>query len=266
MSKKKLKQLVVNEVSGVDRGANEGAKVALWKREKTGQNSGENNMTPEELEKRLAELEKSNSELSVLAKMTDAEKSHFESLEGEAQADFLKADSETRQTLIENAKKKKEEEEKMGDLKKGDSESNQILKQAQDNLSAEIKKREALEARIEKMETEKQFNDFKDSIVKRIPDIKSDAKADLAKSLYEMEDTLRESVIKELESANKVKEDYFFEKGTAQQGSDDPESQLEGLVKAYMDKHSVDYTKAYQAVTATQEGAVLYNKALDHRN
>lgn len=264
---KKLKKLKITEVSSVDRGANQGAKIEFWKRDGQ-QTNGDNDMELEAIVKKLEELEasnsdlkKSNEQLQALASLTDGEKSFIEKLDEAEKEAFMKMGAEDK-------KKKMEEKEKM-DMKKSEdnSELSQELAKRDQALATEIAKRETLEAEIQKMKEKDAFNEFKLKISKRVPALASEAKEDLAKSLFGMEEANREVILAEMEAVEKAKNDMAFELGTSMRGEDDAQSQLDKLVAKRMEDNSKeDYTSALEAVTKTAEGAALYEQTRSNAN
>lgn len=259
MSKKKrslLTKLIIDEISGVDRGANPGAKVAFWKRENN--NQGDTNMNVEELAKKFEDLEgvvkgqsetieklqAEKDEFQALAKMSDAEKEYMGTLSDEEKAKFMGMKGDERKAYMDKAKAKKSND--------GD---NAIEKALQD----EVSKREALETEIKKLREEREYDAFVAKVSKDVPALKSDEKADFTKSLFKMDEASREAVLKELKAAEKIKSDYLVEKGTSALSEDDPVSKLEVLAKKYADEKNVTKEAAMAEVLKTREGAELYN-------
>lgn len=267
MSKKKkarlLSKLKVEEISGVDRGANPGAKVAFWKRDLTNDNQGDNNMDIEELAKRLEALEKSDSdnketiekleaekqELETLAKMSDAEKAYMDKMSDEEKKRFMGLDSKGRKEMMTKADEvaKAEEKAKEETVSKADFEA--IRKEANE-----------LKAEIKKINDEKAFEAFKTDIAKRVPVLASEEKASVVKALHAMDEDARDAFVKELESAEKVKDKFAKEYGVVAKSESDPEAQLEALAKAHADKHNVTIQKAHAEVLNTAKGQELYSQ------
>lgn len=270
MPKTRLKNLVVKEISTVDRGANQGATVEFWKKDQM--NTGDNTMDVdlEQTIKKVDDLEKANARLENIAKMTDAQKSFADALEGEAKEDFIKMSAKDKLKLMEEAKVK---EEKMK-LKKQEAEealgkqTSEALTKAEISLQQEVAKREALEARIEKMEKEATFNSFIAEVQKRVPSLASKEKETLAKSLFAMDEDTREITLKSLESAEKVKKDFLLEKGSSASDIDtDPEAKLDKMAKSYQEKNDgVSYADALEEVSKSAEGKELYKQTLPKAN
>lgn len=262
MSKKRslLTKLIIDEISGVDRGANPGAKVAFWKRDNN--NQGDNTMNVEELAKKFEDLEgvvkgqsetieklqAEKDELQTLAKMSDAEKEFMGSMTDEEKAKFMGMKGDERKAYMDKAKMKKSED--------GDKDA-AITKALED----EVSKREALETEIKKLREEREYDAFVAKVSKEVPALKSDEKADFTKSLFKMDEASREAVLKELQAAEKIKADYLVEKGTSARGEDDPVSKLEVLAKKYAEEKNVTKEAAMTEVLNTPQGAELYNAA-----
>lgn len=102
----KLKNLTIEEISGVDRPANPEAKVLFFKREK------ETDMSKiEELAEKLEKLEENqdslkaeNETLKAENALSDDERTFYKGLEDDkVKAEFLKADADARAEMIEKA-------------------------------------------------------------------------------------------------------------------------------------------------------------------
>lgn len=266
--KNKLTKLKVTEVSGVDNPANPGAHIIFWKRD-CETNIGENGMDIEELKKRLEKLESDNVDLSVLAKMSDAEKDFMAKMDEKSKKEFMALAEEKRK---ERMKKAADDAKGADDLKKANEqklgeEIAKALAKTEADLAEQVAKRQELEKEVRKMQEEKAFDAFVAKASKQVPSLASEAKLDFAKSLFAMEASQRDAVISELAAAEKIKTEFMFEKGTSARGSDDPEEQLEKMVKSYQEKNKdLSYGDAYEAVVATAEGKALYTKSLPKAN
>ena len=258
MSKKRslLTKLIIDEISGVDRGANQCAKIAFWKRDNK-DTQGDKTMDVEELAKKLEEmesavekhaeivskLESEKEELQTLSKMSDAEKEYMGTMSDEEKAKFMGLDSEQRKACMKEGKMKK-------------SDDADVVSKA--DLEAITKRNEELEVTIAKMQEEREFDAFVAKVAKDVPSLKSEEKADFVKALFKMDEAGRDSVLKELTAAEKVKSEYFVEKGTSARSADDPVSKLDVLAKKYAGENNVTKEAAMAAVLQTTEGADLY--------
>lgn len=263
MSKKRslLSKLKIEEISGVDRGANPGAKVMFWKKDdQTINNQGDQNMDFDALAKRLDDLESvaktqtetieklqaENTELQAFSKMSDAEKEFIGSMSDDEKAKFMGMDADKRKEYMDKAKMKKSD----------DSES--VYKAEMDAIA---KRNQELEDKIAKMEEAREYDAFIAKASQDVPSLKSEMKADFAKSLFKMDEASREVVLKELKAAEKVKSDYIIEKGTSHVSEDSAEGKLETLAKKYADEHNVTKEAAMTKVLMTPQGQELYNSA-----
>lgn len=286
VKKNRLTKLKINEISGVDKGANQGAKVAFWKRD---ENTGEKQMGPEQLEKALEDLEAKvekleaeKSELETLSKLSDEEKTFISEMDDEQKKRFLGLKGDERKKEMEKTQKNDAEVE---------AKTEEVLEKTADTAVEKAKEVEATtEATVEtiskadfdalqkradeqaeviaKMQEEKAFNDFIKSTSKEVPSIASEAKAELAKSLFKMDEDSREVLIKELAASEKLRDKYLMEKGHSVRSPDDPTEKLDALAKSYAQDKGLDinkeedFAKAYNAVCNTAEGKELYAQSL----
>lgn len=256
-----LKNLRIEEISGVDRGANPGAHVLFFKR-----NPKEEplDMDLKEITKRLEVLEKSDTDktaeitklkadkdaLEALAKMSDAEKEFHKALPADKQASFLKADTAVRKAQMDEAKKAAD------DKKSADDKATDVQK-----ALAPLEKQIADQnAEIKKLRDEKELSEFEKSFDKELPNFggTADEKTELLKSLKAMPEEARKTLMGQLKKADDIKGQYFIEKGTSNRGADDPVNKLDSLAKAEQAKSGGTYEAAYNKVLATDEGSKLY--------
>ena len=255
-----LRNLKIEEISGVDRGANPGAHVLFFKRNE----KEPSDMDLKELTKKFEDLEKAQKDdratieklqaekdtLAALAKMSDAEKTFYKDLSEAKQAEFIKADAETRKAQMDDAeaalKKKKADDDSKTDVEKALAPVNKALEEAN--------------AKIQKLEDEKALATFEKEFDKDLPNFggTADEKQDLLKSLKAMPEEARKSVMANLKKADDIKGQYFIEKGTAHRGPDDPVSKLDALAKKRAADKGEDYSVAYAKVLETEEGQKLY--------
>lgn len=255
-----LRNLKIEEISGVDRGANPGAHVLFFKRNE----KEPSDMDLKELTKKFEDLEKAQKDdratieklqaekdtLAALAKMSDAEKTFYKDLSEAKQAEFIKADAETRKAQMDDAeaalKKKKADDDSKTDVEKALAPVNKALEEAN--------------AKIQKLEDEKALSAFEKEFDQELPNFggSADEKQELLKSLKAMPEEARKSVMSNLKKADDIKGEYFIEKGTAHRGPDDPVSKLDALAKKRAAEKSEDYSVAYAKVLETEEGQKLY--------
>jgi cell division protein FtsB len=263
MSKKKqtlLTKLIIDEISGVDRGANPGAKILFWKKDNN--NQGDKTMNVEELAKKLEDMEGTvqkqaqkieklqaeNDGLGALVKMSDAEKEYLETLSEEEKAKFVGLKGDERKAVMDKSKAKKPDN--------GNKQDDAAITKA---LEDAVSKSETLEAEIKKLRDEREYDIFVAKVSLDVPALKSEEKSEFTKSLFKMNETSCEVVLKELKAAEKIKAQYLVEKGSSARGEDDPVSKLESLAKKYANDKNVTKEAAMAEVLNTQEGRELYN-------
>lgn len=264
-NKKLLTQLMIDEISGVDKGANQGARVAFWKRH-INNDSGENQMNIEELAKKLDEqtakiekMEAEKAELELFSKMTDAEKAHVEKMSKDEIKSFMALSSDERKEQIGKSEKEQEDVTKSDET---DADAEAITKSQYDAI---LKQNEDLADKITKMEAENALAEFSKSAEKELPNFaaKAEDKGAFLKALHNLSAKDRDVVMAEMKKANDIIADYMVEKGTSQ-GNDEenPNVKLDTLAKNYAQEHKVDYDVAMDAVTKTEDGKALYEQTL----
>jgi len=256
-----LRNLKIEEISGVDRGANPGAHVLFFKR-----NPKEEplDMDLKEITKKLEALEKTSGEqteeikklkadkeaLEVLAKMSDAEKEFHKALPADKQEAFLKADAAARKTQMDDA----------AALKKKEKENEDSKDAVQKALTPVQKELDETKAALKKLQEKDELADFEKSFDKDLPNFggTSDEKQELMKSLKAMPEPARKIAMDQLKKADEIRGTYMVEKGTAHRGADDPVNKLDSLAKAEQAKSGGTFEAAYAKVLETPEGSKLY--------
>lgn len=261
-----LRNLKIEEISGVDAGDNPSAHVLFMKHNP---NEKENDMDLKEFLKKftdvekvagetattLAEVQKANERLAALAGMSDAEKSFMKSLPEDQREAFIKADD----TVRADQMAKEEEDKKAAEAAEaGKDNVTKAIEKATNPIAKSLTEANAL---IKKLTDERDLAEFEKSFDKRLPNFggKPEEKTELLKSLKAMPEDQRELVLKQMENADKVMKSYFREGGTSHRGSDDPQTQLDALAKSYAEKNDVSVAKAMKAVCKTADGSALYN-------
>lgn len=240
-----LSKLQIDEISGVDKGANEGARVAFWKRDET--EKGVSKMDVDQAMEEFEKMEAERNHFEVLAKMSDAEKAFMSEMDEEQKKRFMGMDNDARKAYMEKSKMKKSDEE--SEVNKADYEAIQ-------------KRAEELAEKVEKMEQERQFETFAKQAEKELPNLAgtTEEKGKLLKALHGLDEDARTLVMGELKKADKITSEYFVEKGTSATGGDDPSQELEKMAKSFASENKVDFNKAYAEVLKTEEGKRLYTK------
>ena len=266
-----LRNLKIEEISGVTQGDNPKAHVLFMKKKNplTQPTKKETEMkledflkqfkkveeTTEKTVETLAELQKSNEVLAKVADMSDAEKTFYKALPEDKREAFLDADADVRKEQMDEAEEAeriaKEKEEGKDDVTKAIDAATKPLEKALNEANSELKK----------LREERELADFEKSFDAELPHYGGSAeeKAELLKSLKAMDETVRKNVMAELKKADEIKKTYFVEAGTAARGSDDPLVKLEALANKRSEEKDISYAKAYQEVLKTAEGSALYD-------
>jgi hypothetical protein len=232
-----IKNLVLHEISHVSNPANPGARVVLWKKASV-EKEGVEPMSPEELQKKVTELETANSVLTkrVETIVTMAKSAGVDVLvNGEAVTVSKTAEPE----MIE-------------------FEGQRIAKSAIPAVvleAIEKSRRETAELR-DQMEVQ--------AITKRatemFPHLKgTDAeKAAMLKSVEAIADeTVRKSVVESLKAADAAVAKTFEEKGSDHVDETSPKAQLDKLAKTYSEEKGVTFHAAFAEITKSGEGKRL---------
>lgn len=258
------RNLQVDEVSLVDKGANPGAKIALFKfqnRDNIDPNPSNGDlpaMTPEELQKALdlqkGEVEKTLSELTAVK--ADLAK---------AQEDLKKSEDAAKLAEAELAKAKKDKACKEGEPPELDDEMKK-------SMSPELLKSfDAMQKRLEESEkVQKDLNDklelqsLEKQAEQAFPNLPGEPiqKAVLLRTMQGLPDVQKNYLEQVLKSANEAIGNKFEPIGKATNAvlKGDAQSQFDLLVKAHMAKNQVGESDATDAVMKTAEGKELYAK------
>ena len=268
-----LENLELEEVSLVDRPANQEAKIALFKRDTSGEEMAEEveKMSDDMKAKLKPYMDKGMSEEEAMKaynmdmkKSDDAEEAEVEKAEEEAVAeptelDLLKAENERlRKSLIENgfviraeAIEKKAEAVSAGEVEMIEVEGEMVAKS--DIPTPVLKALEALA--IEKADVE---------LTKRAEATLPHFETKVAKELLKFD--LGEEVMAALKAADKLFEGTMVEFGKSDADGNfaSANDKMEALTKAYMEEHNMkksQYALAYAAVAKTDEGKALIAKS-----
>jgi len=240
-----LTNLMLEELSLVDRPANAQAMVSLFKRD----NSIEETM---EQETKIEDADVSKEE-EVVAVEEEAVKSDA-LVEAEAAVDKLKAENEfLRKSLIDNGYTiTAEAVEKKADVEMVEVAGEMIVKS---DIPAPVLK--ALEeATLEKADVA-----LTKSASEALPHFDVEVAKKLVKAFAE-----DEAIMAALAAADKAFDSAMEEFGKSDADGEfaTASDKLESLVKSYMDENKLkkgDYAKAYAAVAKTEEGKALVNKS-----
>jgi len=212
----------------------------------------------------VAELQAQLDRANSVAQLSDAEKSHFNSLEGDAQDEFLAKSADERKTIVDDIAKAAQDADPVAyttmdgiELRKSAGEAFIAMAKSNDALR---KQNEALVERQETADLEKRA----ESELAHLPGTVQE-RAAMLKAVEAIEDeTQREAARAALKAGSDAMSKAFDTMGHRNAPVvGDNESTLEGLAKAHQEKHDVSYEKAYSAVLQTPEGRQAYAKSVN---
>jgi hypothetical protein len=255
-----LKDFVLEEISGVDRPAQVGAKMSIIKRER----EEETDMSAEdlkELQKKVAELTDALVVSKSLASLNDAEKSYLNSLPEGSKDSFLEKSADERQVQMDLAKSNDEVLEIDGaTISKGaiGADFFAVIKSQQ----SQLKKQEAETKKAREAAMQAGFVKRATDSYSHLPGTAEEIgtllreTADLSKGA---QDTLS-TVLTALEKMNASSFVASGHGGGKDEGATSLE-RLDTLAKAHAEKHNVDYATAYSEVI--EKNADLYADSIN---
>lgn len=213
--------------------------------------------TVEELQ---AQLARANS----IGELSDAQKAHFNSLEGDAQDEFLGKSADERQSIVDDIAKQAQDADPVVYKTKDGIE---LRKSAGDAFIAMAKSNDALREQNEKLiekSAEAALEKRAEDELAHLPGTVQE-RAAMLKAVDAIEDeTQRAAALAALKAGNDAMSKSFETFGHRNAVTvGDSEQTLEGLAKAYQEKHDVSYEKAYSEVLETKEGRELYAKSVN---
>ncbi len=238
-----IKGLVLDEVSHVDSPANKGSRVVLWKR--ATDTKGGDDMSPEQLAKRLEELEAKVPELELALKSSEDKNKKMKAAMDEAGMDV------------------EEQGDKMKVTKRAEPEhveidGEKILKSI---IPAPLLARLEKQAKeLDEIKKAAELVDLKKRATELIPNMTGtdEEKAALVKAVDSIVDeSLRESVVKSLKAADSAVAKSFKEIGSKSVDETDPAVRLEKMAKEKAAADNVSYHMAYAEITKSGEGKKL---------
>lgn len=254
-----LKNLELDELSLVDRPANQKAMVSLFKRDNSNEEEV-NNMTDE------VEKQEEITEAPLMEKADEAEVEKQEEINEEVEA--LKADLEKARSENERLTKalidndfvvKAEAIEKKAEVEMLEVEGEMVAKC--DIPAPVLKALEAAKAEAEAHAIEKADIELTKRAGEALPHFDVNVAKSLVKSFSE-----DEAIMQALKAADKAFEEAMKEFGKSDVDGEfaTAADKLDALVKSYMDENHIkksEYAKAYAAVAKTDEGKALINKS-----
>jgi len=260
-----LKNLKLDELSIVTRGANQYAKAPIFKAD-----TSEGEPMEDEIEKmtedQKAEMEKMSGDMKSKMKMYMDKGMGYDKAKAMCNEDMkksleeevakLKADNEAlrKSVLEEGYKITAEGIEKKAPEEFIEVEGEQINKA---DIPAPILKK------LEEAEIEKAENAIQKRCKETLPNISEDH----ARVLLKAHDEMAEEEAKKFAEFMQALDNLFDEmteevgKSAAQGDMEDPNEKLNALAKAYEAEHNTTFAKAYAAIVKTDEGKALVKKA-----
>jgi hypothetical protein len=239
-----IKGLVLDEVSHVDVPANNGSMVVLWKR--ATDMKGGDPMKPEDLVKRLEELESMVPKLETSLKAAEYKNKKMMDAMDEAGMD------------VEEDDDKKMKLKKRADPEYVDLDGEKILKSA---IPVPLLVRLEKQAKeLEDIKKAAEMVDLKKRAVENMPNMAGtdDEKAALMKSVESISDaSLREGVLKSLKAADAAVAKSFKEIGSQAVDETSATSRLEKMAKDKAAADGTSYHRAYAEITKSGEGKKL---------
>jgi len=238
-----IKGLVLDEVSHVDVPANDGSRVVLWKR--ATDMKGGDPMKPEDLVKRLEELESMVPKLETSLKA--AEYKNKKMMDAMEEADMDVEETDDKMKL-----------KKRADPEYIDFDGEKILKSAVPlPLLARLEKQSK---ELEDIKKAAEMVDLKKRAVEIMPNMAGtdDEKAALLKSVDSIADaSVRDSVLKSLKAADSAVAKSFREIGSQAVDETNASVRLEKMAKDKAAADNISYHRAYAEITKSGEGKKL---------
>ncbi|UFK26762.1 hypothetical protein [Roseobacter phage RDJL6] len=212
----------------------------------------------------VEDLQKQLDRANQVAKMNDAQKAHFETLDEAAQDKFLAKSADDRQAEVDAVAKNAADADPVVYTTSAGLE---LRKSAGDALIAMAKSNDAIakeNAELKKNAADAEIRKRAETDLAHLPgDV--DTRVALLKSVDAIEDeTQREAAMNALKAQNDAMAKAFK---TAGHGGTAPDNsateQLDALAKAHAEKENVSFAKAYDAVLDTAKGQELYAQSLN---
>lgn len=219
-------------------------------------------MTKEEMEAILAKKDAELTKANQIASLSDVEKAHYNTLADADKETFLAKSADDRKSIIKNLSDSNPVVYKSVDghefRKNDDPRLVSMAKSADENAKVAKAATEALDnANLQKRALEE---------FKNLPGT-AEEKAALLKSIDGIADeAVRKSALAAVKAGDNALSGAFVRKGatngsTVESGS--PTDELDKMAKKYAEENKVNYHKAYDVVTQTEEGRKLYQQTLN---
>ena len=264
-----LTDISLEELSVVDKPANEMAKVAIFKREEddmadvekmTDDEMKKMGMTPDQMKKMRDMLDKGMSRDDAMKKMGLKKADETDVEKVKAEKDELQKNLDEMKTFVEGVKKALNDN---GFDVKDDGTVQKRQEPEYVNVGGEkIEKGSVPESvlkRIEELEKREEQDRFEKMANETLPNMKGtpEVRARIIKNFHEDAE-----IMEILRAADALFKDQFseFGKSTADADSSDPSDKLNNLAKAHAEANGVSHYVAYDEVLKTEEGRNLYNE------
>lgn len=244
-----VKNLVLNEISHVSDPANKGSTVVLWKMADA--TKGGDHMNPEELAKKLEELE---TQVSELEKSNMDYESKYKKMMDAMEKAGMKMEEKDGEMMISKSAQLVEEFLDIGGEKIAKS---TIPAPVLAQLEKSAKEAEDLRKAAEYVELKKRAAEL-------VPNMAGteDHKAALVKAVESIGDeTIREEIVKSLKAADAAVKKTFEERGSDHVDETSPAARLEKMATDYAAEKGVTFHTAFAEVIKSGEGRKLAAEA-----
>jgi hypothetical protein len=219
----------------------------------------------EKLQKKFDEQSALLTKTQFIAGLSDAEKTHYNSLDDSGKEAFEKMDAKTRQTMLKEALDKKAANEETFEMEGTVVKKSEVGPGMFAILKAQQARLDNAEKMADKLVKEAATRVLEDEAEAMLPHLAGTRaeKGLMLKGIRALPADLQEKQIAMLKAADAAMAKSFEEEG--QGGKVDPSSAGEKLNKMAADKAEKDgipFAKAYDAVLKTTEGANLYAESL----
>jgi chromosome segregation ATPase len=216
---------------------------------------GVSKMDLEDLQKRLSELETENKELSVMAKMSDAEKRYMDKMGDKDKERFMAMDAKGRKAEMDKAGMNKsyapeEIEKQLDDIEKRLTEKDEVI-----NKQSEA---------IEKMQSENEMLKLEKRAETELAGISGtvEQKAKLLKSLESIEDEdVRKMAFENMKAKANANQSFMKSQGSSAEGEADPTQALQKMAEEIAKADNVTVQQGFAKAMSSPEGARLYNES-----
>lgn len=244
-----LVELELDEISLVDKGANQEAKAPIFKAQTPKENDmDENYKMSEEMDKKIKDYMKE--------KGCDRKTAEAALMKAFDEHETYKAENERlRKSLLDAGYVIKKDEIVKKDI------GEHVIYKGETITKADDPARFELAQEVLKYETEKRDAEFAKRATEELPNHKPEVAVALLKSIDGADN--KDELMASLKAADKSFGELMVEKGEAAKDADlsDPADKLEKMAKAYAQENKVTYFKAYDAVIKTDEGKDLLKQS-----